>query len=321
MWYFYIVINICYLAMEDKEKDKMDVLFRQRSYMSCLAEGMKLPTRNFLPLLRFLYPSLLFLVAVSGVAGLLSGQMALAGALRSIGGAGNTFLIVQIVFCALWFLGMAFYWGQIMFAIRHYNVTGTLEGLSFRRNLRPLGTLWARAFVLLIIATALLLVVSVATVFGQPVIGVWGLVMMVVFVLAVMVPYVAVCQEGLLFQERPLVRCFRSFRLGFRYWSGFFIVSLCSALLAGILLFVVLLPSFVLTYAVSLSVTAVLNGDAAEMPSYTIGLLAFFYMLSTLLMLIISWIKFFPLSFLYGSVVSREVEMVAYENSQENADV
>lgn len=307
--------------MEDKKEDKKDFLFRQRSYMSCLAEGMKLPTRNFIPLLRFLYPSLLFLVAVSGVTDLLSGQMMLAGALRSSGGVGNVFLIAQIVLCALWFVGMVFYWGQMMFAIGHYNATGTLDGLSFRRNLRPLGKLWGRAFVLLIIAMVFLFVVSVATVVGQPVIGVWGLVMMVMVVLVVMVPYEAVCQEGLLFPERPLMSCFRSFRLGFRYWAGFFIVAFCSSLLSGILLFIVLLPSFVLTYAVSLSMTAVLNGDAAEMPSYTIGLLTFFSMLSTFLMLIIFWIRFFPASFLYGSVVSREAEKVAYENSQENADV
>ena len=43
-----------------EEKKEMDEgLFKSRSYLSCLNEGLKLPTRHILSLLRFLYPSLI----------------------------------------------------------------------------------------------------------------------------------------------------------------------------------------------------------------------------------------------------------------------
>ena len=43
-----------------EEKKEMDGgLFKSRSYLSCLNEGLKLPTRHILPLLKFLYPSLI----------------------------------------------------------------------------------------------------------------------------------------------------------------------------------------------------------------------------------------------------------------------
>ena len=42
----------------DEKKEKEEGLFQTRSYLSCLNEGFKLPSRHILSLLKFLWPSL-----------------------------------------------------------------------------------------------------------------------------------------------------------------------------------------------------------------------------------------------------------------------
>ena len=62
-----------------EEKKEMDEgLFKSRSYLSCLNEGLKLPTRHILSLLRFLYPSLIAGAVVMGLWGVCFNQITVA---------------------------------------------------------------------------------------------------------------------------------------------------------------------------------------------------------------------------------------------------
>ena len=58
-------IKVSNSIMEEK-KEMDEGLFKSRSYLSCLNEGLKLPTRHILSLLRFLYPSLIAGAVVMG---------------------------------------------------------------------------------------------------------------------------------------------------------------------------------------------------------------------------------------------------------------
>ena len=61
-------IKVSNSIMEEK-KEMDEGLFKSRSYLSCLNEGLKLPTRHILSLLRFLYPSLIAGAVVMGLWG------------------------------------------------------------------------------------------------------------------------------------------------------------------------------------------------------------------------------------------------------------
>ena len=70
-------IKVSNSIMEEK-KEMDEGLFKSRSYLSCLNEGLKLPTRHILSLLRFLYPSLIAGAVVMGLWGVFFNQITVA---------------------------------------------------------------------------------------------------------------------------------------------------------------------------------------------------------------------------------------------------
>ena len=76
------------------------------------------------------------------------------------------------------------------------------------------------------------------------------------------------------------------------------------------------LPALVLTGASHLSEMAVLYGDPTDLPQGMCVWTAVLFMIATFFTCMFSWLRYFPLSFLYGTVEARRIERENFEREE-----
>ena len=304
-------------------EEKKEHLFEIRNYLTCLKEGIKLPTQNFIPLFKFLYPSLIFIAVVAMLGGLFYEQFSMVMArlyTSSVPYTLNVSIVAVGGLVLLSFLAICFYCSQLMLVVRRYNETGQCLTLSFKKEFKEILQVCRRTITVVGLAVVVLALAVWGLSFFVGLTNIWSWVILSVFVLVVFIPYTMVCWEYMYRHEVRFADSLKQIKTGFQYWVAFFIVALCGGLLAGLLSVIAWLPSAVLAYAGHLSALTVCNGDETDLPGSVFILTIIFYVISSLLTYIFAWLKFFPLSFLYGSVVAREKEKAQYKAEQNEED-
>lgn len=304
-------------------EEKKEYLFEIRNYLTCLKEGIKLPTQNFIPLFKFLYPSLIFIAVVAMLGGLFYSQFSMVLArlyTSSVPYSLNVSVVAVGGLALLSLVAVCLYYSQLMLVVRRYNETGECLTLSFKREFKEISRVWVRTITVMVLAIIILALAvwGVSSFIGL--VNVWSWVILSVFVLIIFVPYIMVCWEYMYRPEVSFVDSLKQIKTGFQYWVAFFIVALCGGLIAGLLSVIAWLPSAVLAYAGHLSAITVCNGDETDLPGSVFVMTIIFYVVSSLLTLVFAWLKFFPLSFLYGSVVAREREKAQYKAEQQDEE-
>lgn len=304
-------------------EEKKEHLFEIRNYLTCLKEGIKLPTQNFIPLFKFLYPSLIVVAVVAMLGGLFYEQLSMVVArlyTSSVPYSVNVSVVAVGGLALLTLVAASLYYSQLMLIVRRYNETGQCMTLSFKKEFKEISRVWGRTFTVLLLAIVVfgLAVWGASSCLGLT--NVWSWVALTVFALIVFVPYMMVCWDYMYRPETSFAGSLKQFKTGFQYWVAFFIVALCGGLIAGLLSLVAWLPSAVLAYAGHLSAITVYNGDETDLPGAVTILMIVFYIISSLLTCVFAWLKFFPLSFLYGSVVAREREKAKFKAEQEEEE-
>lgn len=302
--------------MEEK-KETQGGLFKVRSYLGCLSEGMKLPTRNILSLLKFLYPSFIVgvLVALCGI--YLSDFMSV----RWIGGDLTAFWIGLMVFIILLFLSVSFYWGQLSMTVSHYVRTGSLAQVGRCSVFKEFGRAFGRACVVfapwcvffMCACSAFLLVASglVAPVFK------WVVpVVALVFILLLYVPYHIVICDYLLDGSRSYWVCMSRMKDGYRNWGAFLSVLLCGGVLCSVISMVSALPVSVLSIVRFQATMAEAIGDSVDLPSCFSLLRIVSCIVASVISYMGAWLLVFPLSFLYGSIETGKREKEKYEEEE-----
>ena len=274
-------IKVSNSIMEEK-KEMDEGLFKSRSYLSCLNEGLKLPTRHILSLLRFLYPSLIAGAVVMGLWGVFFNQITVA----------------------------------LMTAVFRFATAGAWPALRFGEAKREIFNASLRALTCTLVAVVVfsLLIVPVTLWLGAG--NVWVTVVSYVLLLALGVPYCMVIMDYMLGERRDFWCSLKRMKDGYQYWGAFFIILFCGGLIMGVLAAVSWLPAGILAYAGHASLMGVLEGDATDLPSYVPALVVFFFMLASVIANVFSWLTLFPLSYLYGSVEARKQEKASFEEEE-----
>ena len=280
-------IKVSNSIMEEK-KEMDEGLFKSRSYLSCLNEGLKLPTRHILSLLRFLYPSLIAGAVVMGLWGVFFNQITVA-LTRWMAASEPVVLSFPL------------------FTLIILSVLSLLAEI-FNASLRAL------TCTLVAVVVFSLLIVPVTLWLGAG--NVWVTVVSYVLLLALGVPYCMVIMDYMLGERRDFWCSLKRMKDGYQYWGAFFIILFCGGLIMGVLAAVSWLPAGILAYAGHASLMGVLEGDATDLPSYVPALVVFFFMLASVIANVFSWLTLFPLSYLYGSVEARKQEKASFEEEE-----
>ena len=308
-------IKVSNSIMEEK-KEMDEGLFKSRSYLSCLNEGLKLPTRHILSLLRFLYPSLIAGAVVMGLWGVFFNQITVA-LTRWMAASEPVVLsfplFTLIILSVLSLLADSFYMGNVMTAVSRFATAGAWPALRFGEAKREIFNASLRALTCTLVAVVVfsLLIVPVTLWLGAG--NVWVTVVSYVLLLALGVPYCMVIMDYMLGERRCSLKRMKD---GYQYWGAFFIILFCGGLIMGVLAAVSWLPAGILAYAGHASLMGVLEGDATDLPSYVPALVVFFFMLASVIANVFSWLTLFPLSYLYGSVEARKQEKASFEEEE-----
>ena len=288
-------IKVSNSIMEEK-KEMDEGLFKSRSYLSCLNEGLKLPTRHILSLLRFLYPSLIAGAVVMGLWGVCFNQITVA-LTRWMAASEPVVLsfplFTLIILSVLSLLADSFYMGNVMTAVSRFATSGAWPALRFGEAKREIFNASLRALTCTLVAVVVfsLLIVPVTLWLGAG--NVWVTVVSYVLLLALGVPYCMVIMDYMLGERRDFWCSLKRMKDGYQYWGAFFIILFCGGLIMG-----------------------VLEGDATDLPSYVPALVVFFFMLASVIANVFSWLTLFPLSYLYGSVEARKQEKASFEEEE-----
>lgn len=302
--------------MEEK-KEMEEGLHKVRSYLGCLSEGVKLPTRNVLPLLKYLYPSFIVgaLVVVGGV--FLSGGLMESFVVADVASLFRRVALLLVVSL----LSACFYCGQLSVAVSHYARTGSLDYQTLRLHGKGAGRSFVRALQLLAPWT-----ICLAGVIG------WALMMcfspsvsrlqVVLFAVVILllwmiyVPYHFVMCDYLIGENRSFAGSLARIKDGFRSWGAFFTVLFCGGMLWMLAAFIGCFPAGILMLAKAGAFVAERMGDATDLPSSFTLLLVVCSVLASVISQIGAWLVVFPVSFLYGSIEKGKEEKEKYEEEE-----
>lgn len=297
----------------DEKKEKEEGLFQTRSYLSCLNEGFKLPSRHILSLLKFLWPSLAAGAVSAGLWGIFFNQLFLVVTAWLAATEPVTLLLPAYTLwglCLLALLAGSFCLGNVTVAISHYAEEGGWPVLRFGACRNEIFHASLRALVFLLVGAAVFLLVMFPLYLWVGVHSVWMPVTAAILWLAWGVPYCMVGLDYLLGRgPKSFFRSLARIKDGYQYWGAFFIVLFCGGLIMTVFSLVSWLPAGVLSFAGYESQMSVLAGDATDLPGAVPLFIVFFFMLASLITNMSGWLTIFPLSYLYGSVEARKKEM------------
>ncbi len=303
-----------------EEKKGMDEgLFKSRSSLKCLNEGMKLPTRHILPLLSFLCPSLAAGAVVAGLWGVFFNQISVAFACWMAASEPVVLslpLFTLLALSVLTLLADSFYMGNVMTAASRFAAAGAWPALRFREAGREVLGTSLRALACRMAAAAVfsVFVVPVALWSGAGAVG--AAAVSFVLLLAFGVPYGMVFVDYMLGERHDFWHSLKRLKEGYQCWSAFFVVLFCGVLAVGMSALVSWLPAGVLAYARHASLMGTLGGDATDLPSYVPVLIVFFFMLASVITNVFKWLALFPLAYLYGSVETRKRDKASFEEEE-----
>lgn len=302
--------------MEEKRENG---LFQNRSYLGCLNEGFKLPTRHIVPLLRFLWPSLLAVAVVAGAWGALFNQFTVAFAQWQAATEPVVLslpLFAFLILGALSLLAGSFYVGCVMTGISQFASSGAWPVLKFGASRKEISRASLRALTFSFIGWLVLFICLTPFVLWLGVANVWTLMACCVLCLAFLVPYSMVGLDYMLGGQHDYFRSWSRMKDGYLNWGALFIVLFCGGLVMLLLAAVSWLPSAVLAYAGHESAMGVLGGDVTDLPSWVPYLIVFFFMLGSVITSVFAWLTLFPLAYLYGSVEARKQEKASFEEEE-----
>lgn len=292
------------------------IFFKNRSYSSCVHEGLKLGIQNFLTLLRNVWPTMLVASLVTAAASLTIGKF-LPYLVSFIGKADSTLMLFGIFMLLklVMLLAGSIYLGHLFLLIRKYHELQFFPILSLKETWPELKGLWGRSF-------SWLLVFWVIS-FGSFAIfhytagwTWWSFLFDLIILLVFSIPYLF-SGVACLFDQTNLKGTWKAYLQAFHTWGGTAAVTLVGGLVALIILFISWLPSCILLAAEVFSYQNMLAGDPIDLPS-GFAILKFFVLFFTVVLSgIAMWALVFPLVFHYASVKFRteEKENMIKENS------
>lgn len=99
-----------------------------------------------------------------------------------------------------------------------------------------------------------------------------------------------------------------TYSTGIRHWGSIFLVCLIVGIVTTLLSAVIMLPYYILTFAITMAQIGMLGGDPMGMPDYMNWMSVIVFIISGFILAYLSLSTLFPFYYLYGSIEQEERE-------------
>ena len=304
--------------MSEQKSNKTDmVIYKVRTYLSCMNQGIKLPTRHILDLSKYLIPSLLCSAVFAVVVLLLSYLYPLPFSPKAQFDFNLTNIILTVVFVTLMFvLCEGCFLSQLFHVVSKYADAGKWQSFTWKQSMTEWRRFYPRVLLFLAVGVLVTALVSVPLIVWLGIANIWVYVLIFVWFVFVLIPYTMVGWDFSLSHDRSFSGSLLRIKEGYRYFGSYSAVWLVCGLLTLAMSCVVWLPSVILLYAQRASMLGEFMGDVSDLPGILIPLLFLLTMVSAVVGKLFSCLLFFPLTYLYGSIVTRCKEEAKYEEEE-----
>ena len=292
----------------DMEKEKDDILMKERSSRACIGAGYRLYTSNFKRIFRYSWVAALIYAVVCGIGGtmmILRPQTALIATAVTI--------IAEALFAAYGFaiLKQHQQTGAISWPTKWLNIDSHI----FLRTLKA----WLCQIAIYIVAGAVVAGIGYGAyrlLSAYTALGCTALVGLIAFCLLLPLVYVVtryILTDGMGFWRQLA----KGYPVGLRHWGFVFVVVLAATLVTiGISLFTAL-PAYILSIANVQATRSLMLGDPVGMPSYIGWLAAVTFLLIGFIQAYVQLSMLFPVYYMYGSIDAQEQAKQDFNKNQQ----
>ena len=288
------------------EKDKEDILLKDRSSRACISTGYRLYMSNFKRIFRASwFAALLFAIVISasGTMMILRPRLAPFSALLLI--------IVEVLFTSYGFSALKQHQqtGTINWAPRWFN----LDVPIFVRTLKA----WLNMIVIYLLVFVFMAGVATLSALYLSSYTAIGLICLIGLLAGIFLLPLAytntryVLTDGVGYWKDLRER----YGMGLRRWGFIFLVFFVTALIISVFSLITSLPAVILTIANQTATIGYLTGDPLGMPSYIPWLAAVVFLLIGFIQTYVMLSFLFPIYYMYGSIEAHEMEKNKFNNT------
>ncbi len=299
-------------------------LFRLRTSRSIIADGYRLYTNNFRKIFHLSWIAALAFAIVMSVMASLNIELLPLNLMSKIGqgnqtipGQYETQAIMRYLFMVLSVLAYVLLATMGYQALGQHRQEGTITAPAKWYSL-PDMKLYSRFFVAYLLVTFSLIVclslpatVCVLLVFGKigMITGMLAFFVSILLISAILLPLIYSFQKYLFDPHPSLLGIFgRDYLTGWHYWGRIFAVTLIVSIVTTLISILIELPAPILSMAYLVSQQGVVIGDPSGMPEYMGWMKYLVFALAGFVQSFVTLSAFFPLYYLYGSIVVNEEE-------------
>ena len=296
--------------MKEMKNNADAPIYKVRSYLGCLDQGFKLGTRHVIDLLRYLSPSLLSCVFFGILLVLETYFYPLPYSSYRFDASPAMLIAGACVLLALFVESEGSFMSQLFDVLSKYSDQGAWPAYKLKDAIKSSRKFFMKSCVFLLVG-----ILSVA-VFVMPSVlllgwnSVYTFLLLLVFFILVFIPYVMMGWDYLLSHHHSLWSCFKRIKVVYQNIGSLYAVWIVAGLLHLLIGIIAWLPTILLVYAHRASLYSVAMGDTTDLPAIVPVLAVLFTILSTFVSKMSTCILFFPLSYLYGSIVTKKKEKI-----------
>ena len=313
----------------DTVSKETNIVIKQRSTAACIKEGFRLISTqlknllysSWLPvLLTALFMSLYFLLFIEVMV------------IPMLADVGLGTLVMMYIFYVLYSLCGILLTGRLFLLFRDYRDTGRIPRLRPMQGMKDTLRMAGRAFlfqiwIILLAAPGTQLFKILLKWIPRPEsltsmsFLIAGLVVVGIIAIISLIPLVHTFYKYVLDGGSFLKMIGKSYSRGARHRGKIISVAVLSGAIITVLLGFIMLPMIIVTSAFTQSVIGVLQGDDTGVPSYFPWLMRITYLVSMVIVLLVTIYCYCTMLYAYGSIEAQENDREKYMNQQELTNI
>lgn len=291
-------------------------IYKVRSYLGCLDQGLKVATRHVIDLLRYLSPSLLSCVFFGILLVLETYFYPLPYSSYRFDASPAMLIAGACVLLALFVESEGSFMSQLFDVLSKYSEQGAWPICKFKDAMKSSKKFFMKSCVFLLVGVLLVALFVLPTVLLLGWHSIYTYLILLVYLLLLFIPYMMIGWDYLLSHHHTLWHSFKRIKVIYQNIGSLYAVWFVAGLLLLLICIVAWLPTILLVYAHRASMFSVSMGDTTDLPVIVPVLVILFTIISTLLSKMGTCLLFFPLSYLYGSIVTKQKEKMKFDEEE-----
>lgn len=302
--------------MKEMKNNADAPIYKVRSYLGCLDQGFKLGTRHVIDLLRYLSPSLLSCVFFGILLVLETYFYTLPYSSYRFDASPAMLIAGACVLLVLFVESEGSFMSQLFDVLSKYSEQGAWPVCKINDAKRSSKKFFMKSalFLLVGLLTVALFVLPAVLLLGWH--SIYTYLILFVYLLFVLIPYMMMGWDYMLSHHHSLWDCIKRIKVIYQNLGSLYAVWFVAGLLQLFISIVVWLPTILLVYAHRASLLNISMGDTSDLPTIVPVLVILFTIISSFLSKMSTCILFFPLSYLYGSIVTKKKEKMKFDEEE-----